>query len=112
MNMRSAELIRLVAVREIRDRARAKSFWVASVILLVAVAAAAIIPGLLNGHQATARVGILGGQQTALSQAAMEAGRISGTTVTVVPLPDMAAARARVHSGDLAAVLTAGPRRR
>jgi ABC-type Na+ efflux pump permease subunit len=31
-------------VRELRDRARACSFWIASVILLVAVAAGAIIP--------------------------------------------------------------------
>jgi ABC-2 type transport system permease protein len=82
--MRSAELIRLVAVREIRDRARAKSFWVASVILLLGVAAAAIIPGLLRGHQATARVGIVGGQVGALTQTVQEEGRVSGTTVTVL----------------------------
>lgn len=105
MNMRSADLVRLVAMREIRDRARAKSFWVASVILLLAVAAAAIIPALLNGHQSTARVGILGSQPAALTQAVREAGRISGVTVTVVPLPGIATARARLHSGDLAAVL-------
>ena len=49
MTTHSAELIRLVALREIRDRARAKSFWVASVILLVAVAAAVIIPALTPG---------------------------------------------------------------
>jgi ABC-2 type transport system permease protein len=103
--MRSAELIRLVAVREIRDRARAKSFWVASVILLLGVAAAAIIPALVHGHRSTARIGIVGGQPTALTQTVREAGRISGTTVTVVPLPGLAAARARLHSGDLAAVL-------
>lgn len=105
MNTRSAELIRLVAVREIRDRARAKSFWVASVILLLGVAAAAIIPALVHGHRSTARIGIVGGQPAALAQTVREAGRISGTTVTVVPLPGLAAARARLHSGNLAAVL-------
>jgi ABC-2 type transport system permease protein len=105
VNMRSAELIRLVAVREIRDRARARSFWVASVILLLGVAAAAIIPALVHGHRSTARIGIVGGQPTALTQTVREAGRISGTPVTVVPLPGLAAARARLHSGDLAAVL-------
>ena len=103
--MRSAQLIRLVAVREIRDRARAKSFWVASVILLLGVAAAAIIPALVHGHQSTARVGIVGGQAAVLAQTVREAGLVSGTTVTVVPLPGLAAARARLHSGNLAAVL-------
>jgi ABC-2 type transport system permease protein len=105
MATHSSELIRLVAVREIRDRARAKSFWVASVLLLVAVAAAVIIPALVHGHQATARVGIVGHEVAALSQTVKEAGRVSGTKVTVVPLPSVAAARARLRTGDLAAAL-------
>jgi len=105
MTTHSAELIRLVALREIRDRARAKSFWVASVILLVAVAAAVIIPALTRGSQATARVGVVGGQLAALTQTVKEAGRVSGTAVTVIPLPGVAAASRRLRSGDLAAVL-------
>jgi len=105
MTRQSSELIWLVARREIRDRARAKSFWVASVILLVAVAAAVIIPALTHGSRATARVGIVGGPVAALTQTVKEAGRVSGTTVTVVPLPGVTAARAKLRSGDLAAVL-------
>jgi len=105
MTRQSAELIWLVARREIRDRARAKSFWVASVILLVAVAAAVIIPAIAHGGPATARVGIVGGPVAAQTLTVKEAGRISGTTVTVIPLPGLAAARARLRSGDLAAVL-------
>ncbi len=105
MNRQSAELVWLVARREIRDRARAKSFWVASVILLVAVAAAVIIPALTHGGRATARVGIVGGQVAALTQTVKEAGRVSGTTVTAVPLPDVAAAKAKLLSGNPAAVL-------
>jgi ABC-2 type transport system permease protein len=105
MTRQSSELIWLVARREIRDRARAKSFWVASVILLLAVAAAVIIPALTHGGRATARVGIVGGPVAALTQTVREAGRVSGTTVTVVPLPDVTAARAKLRSGDLAAVL-------
>lgn len=95
----------LVARREIRDRTRAKSFWIASVLLLVAVAAGAIIPALLHGHHAAARVGIVGSQASALAATAREAGRISETTVTVVPLPDVAAAKAELRSGKVAAVL-------
>jgi ABC-2 type transport system permease protein len=105
MTRQSSELIWLVARREIRDRARAKSFWVASVILLVAVAAAVIIPAVTHGGRATARVGIVGGPVAAQTLTIKEAGRVSGTTVTVVPLPGLAAARAKLRSGDLAAVL-------
>ena len=105
MSTRSPGLIWLVARREIRDRVRAKSFWVASVILLLAVVAGVIIPAFTHGHRSTARVGIVGGQVAALTQTVKQAGQVSGTTVTVIPLPNVAAARARLRSGDLDAVL-------
>jgi ABC-2 type transport system permease protein len=95
----------LVAQREIKDRARAKSFWIASVFLLAAVAAGAIIPALLQGNRSTARVGIVGGPVASLTQTAREAGRLSGTTVTVVTLPSIASAKAELRSGKLSAVL-------
>lgn len=95
----------LVARREINDRGRAKSFWIASALLLVAVAAGAIIPALLAGSHSTARIGIVGGPAAALSQTAREAGRISGTSVTVVVLPSVHAAEAGLRSGTLAAAL-------
>ena len=105
MSTRSSGLIWLVARREIRDRVRAKSFWVASVILLLAVVAGVIIPAFTHGHRSTARVGIVGGQVAALTQTVKQAGQVSGTTVTVIPLPNVAAARVRLRSGDLDAVL-------
>ena len=105
MSTRSPGLIWLVARREIRDRVRAKSFWVASVILLLAVVVGVIIPAFTHGHRSTARVGIVGGQVAALTQTVKQAGQVSGTTVTVIPLPNVAAARARLRSGDLDAVL-------
>lgn len=95
----------LVARREISDRLRAKSFWIASVLLLVAVAAGAVIPSLLHGHKNTARVGVVGGPVTAMIQTAREAGRISGTTVTVVKLPGITAAKAELRSGAIDAAL-------
>jgi ABC-2 type transport system permease protein len=95
----------LVARREINDRGRAKSFWIASALLLVAVAAGAIVPALLAGSHSTARIGIVGVPAAALSQTAREAGRISGTSVTVVALPSVAAAEAALRSGKVAAAL-------
>jgi ABC-2 type transport system permease protein len=95
----------LVTRREINDRTRAKSFWIASVLLLIAVAAAAVIPALLRGSHSTARVGIVGSPAAALALTAREAGLISGTAVTVVKLPDVASADAELRSGQLDAVL-------
>ena len=95
----------LVARREIRDRGRAKSFWVATIILLLGVAAGAVIPALIHSNPTPQRVGVVGTPVTALTQVAREAGRVSGTPVTVVPLPDAAAAKAQLRSGQLAAVL-------
>lgn len=74
-------------------------------ILLIGVACGAIIPALLHGKQATARAGIVGSPVAVLTEVAREAGRISGTTVTVVPLPTVAAGRAGLRSGSLDAVL-------
>jgi len=101
-------LTRLVVQREIRERTQAKSFWIASVILLVAVAAGAIIPALLSGHRSTAQVGIVGGDTVALTQTALEAGRITETTVNVITVPDVASAKAQLLSGNLDAVLVGG----
>ena len=94
----------LVARREIMDRGRAKSFWVATVLLVVAVAAAAVIPALLKGGPSTARIGIIGNTPS-LTAAAREAGKITGTPVAVVTLPDASAAAARLQSGTVDAVL-------
>jgi ABC-2 type transport system permease protein len=94
----------LVTRREIMDRGRAKSFWIASVLLIIAVAAAAVIPALLHGGKSTARIGIVG-NTPALTQAAREAGKIVGTDVAVVTVPDVAAADAQLRSGALTAGL-------
>jgi ABC-2 type transport system permease protein len=99
------ELTALVARREMKQRMRARSFWIASVLLLVAVAAGAVVPRLLHGQNATARVGVVGGPAAALTQVVRAAGRISGTTVTIVPLPDAQAAKAGLRSGHLDAAL-------
>ncbi len=95
----------LVARREISDRARARSFWVASALLLVGVAAGAVVPVLVQGGRSTVHIGVVGGTVTAMSQTAREAGQISGSTVVVDVLPSIAAGKARLRSGSLDAVL-------
>jgi ABC-2 type transport system permease protein len=54
------------------------------------------------------RVGVVGGPVAAATGIITEAGRLTGTEVTVVPQPGLAAAQAGLRSGDLAAVLVSG----
>jgi ABC-2 type transport system permease protein len=105
MNRNWWRLTGLVARREINDRARAKSFWIASALLLLAVAAGAVIPALVHGKQGTARVGIVGSPAAALAQTVREAGRFSGATVTVIPVSSLRSAEAMLRSGRLDVVL-------
>lgn len=99
------ELTWLVAHRELRERARARSFWIATALLLAAVTAGTAIPAVLHGGRSTARVAVVGAAVAALAQVAREAGGVAGATVTVVPLPSVAAAQARLRSGDVDAAL-------
>ncbi|HEY3903261.1 MAG TPA: ABC transporter permease [Streptosporangiaceae bacterium] len=105
MNRNWWKLTWLVTRREINDRARAKSFWVASIVLLVGVAAGALIPALVQGGQSSSPIGIVGGPVSALTQTVREAGRAAGTKVQVIVLPSVAVARAELRSGKIDAVL-------
>jgi ABC-2 type transport system permease protein len=105
MNRNWWALTWLVTRREINDRARAKSFWVASIVLLVGVAAGALIPALVQGGQSSSPIGIVGGPVSALTQTVREAGRASGTKVQVIVLPSVAVAKTELRAGKIDAVL-------
>jgi len=101
----------LVARREFRERARTKAFWVAGVIFLLGALAAAIIPALVKGSsgESTATVGVVvSDQSAALTQAVEEAGLLTRTKITVIPLDTVATGKAGLKSGTLNAVLVGG----
>jgi len=98
----------LAARRELDERLRAKSFWVVNAILVVAVAAAVVIPALVGHQRSVERVGLLGADTPALRHAAATAGRFTQSTVSVTPVSSLAAARASLRSGALTAVLLDG----
>ena len=98
----------LVAGRELRQGARARSFRVVTVLLVLAVAAAVVIPAALRHHESTQKVGIVGGSAPAATATVRTAARIAGVEVQVVRLPDLGAAEAQLRAGTLAAVLVAG----
>ncbi|MGI8904107.1 MAG: ABC transporter permease [Solirubrobacteraceae bacterium] len=98
----------LIARREIDERFRAKSFRIVTVLLMVAVAAGVVIPTLVAHHQKTQKVGLVGAGDPLLAQAAREAGRVTGSRVSIVPVAGVPAARKALSAGKLAAVVVDG----
>jgi ABC-2 type transport system permease protein len=98
----------LIARREIDERSRARSFRITTAIMILAVAAAVVIPALVSHHHKIEKVGLLGASDSALTQAAIAAGRVTGNRVQVVPVASLDAARAELRSGALAAVIVDG----
>jgi ABC-2 type transport system permease protein len=78
------------------------------VILLLVVAAGVTIPAILAHRQKPERVGIVNGPVSAMTKTVQEAGRITSTSITVVPEPSVAAAEAALRSGGLDVVLVQG----
>jgi ABC-2 type transport system permease protein len=97
----------MVAVREIRERIRGRIFRIGTLVLLVAVAAAIVIPTLQSGGgPTTQRVGVVGGLSLQARQFVRAAGARNQDSVTFVPQRSVEAARAALRSGrvDLAIV--------
>ena len=100
-NRRWLRLTAIVAEREIRQRVRSRAFTVSTIVLLLVVGAAVTIPAILANHAKPQQVGIVGGQAAALTEIVKEAGHLTGTDVTVVPEPSLAAAEAALRDGTL-----------
>jgi ABC-type Na+ efflux pump permease subunit len=98
----------LVARREIDERSRAKSFWITTAIMILAVVAAVVIPAIVSHNHNTEKVGVLGAGDPALTRAAIEAGRVTGNRVQVPPVASLDAARSELRSGTLTAVIGNG----
>jgi ABC-2 type transport system permease protein len=100
----------LAARRELVQLLRAKSFWISTAVLILAVASAVIIPALFAaGPARPSRVGVVGSpaQVPSMVRTAREAGRVAGSRVDVTWIRSLRAARAELRSGSLTAVLVA-----
>jgi ABC-2 type transport system permease protein len=100
-----ARIIAMVARRELVTRARTKSFLISNAIILVAIlggiVAASVFSGSSDGHTKLGLVGSAASLSVPLSTTAASAGSpLDTSTVT-----NVAAARAKVASGDLDAAL-------
>ncbi|HEY2262007.1 MAG TPA: ABC transporter permease [Streptosporangiaceae bacterium] len=101
MNRRWFRLTAIVAQREIRQRGRSRAFAVSTIVLLLVVAAGVAIPAIVADNAKPQHVGVVGAQVAAMTGVVREAGHLTGTAVTVVPEPSLAAAEAALRSGQL-----------
>jgi len=96
----------LVAGRELRLRAKTRTFLITTAIMLIAVALAVALPAILAGKSKPDRIGVVGGVTPTISSIVAEAGRLSGgQAAVVVAEPSLAAAKTALLNGDLNAVL-------
>jgi ABC-2 type transport system permease protein len=105
----SLGVVGMVAGREIRERLRGRIFRIGTLILLVAVAAAIIIPTIHSNSRSgptIQTVGIVGKPSPAVEQVVHSAGAASQDVVRIVPGLSLAAAKTELRSGkiDLAVI--------
>ncbi len=100
----------LVARREILERVRGRIFKVGTIIILLIVAAAILIPKIhSNSASPPQKVGIVGTSSNgALTQVVKYSGKQSQTAVTVVSVPTLASAESAVRSGALDVAIVDG----
>jgi ABC-2 type transport system permease protein len=100
----------LVALREIRERVRGRIFRVGTVIILLVVAAAIVIPVIHGGQAGPQEVGVVGPTDPSLEQLVQQAGARVGTAVRIVPEPSARAADDAVRSGAIDVAVVDGDR--
>ncbi len=96
-------VVGMVAGREIRERIRGRIFRIGTLILLIAVAAAIIIPTLhsSSGGPTRQKVGIVGPLAPQLEQVVDSAGKQSQDVITIVAERSLAAAKAALLSNNI-----------
>jgi len=96
----SAQMVRLVAAREISTRVRDKSFIISSVVIILLILGSIAFQVAINSGGEEARIGVVG-ERSAVGPALQAQGEALDVDVTVVGLDDAAAARAAVEDGDV-----------
>ena len=102
--------IGLVATREVRERLRGKIFRVGTLLLLVAVAAAIVIPVLNRGHGHSQSVGVVGSLSAPLRTSVVATGKSIGSTVRLVDEANVVVADDDLRAGRVDLLIVDGRR--
>lgn len=102
---------RLVAGRELRERSRATSFRVVTVLLLLGGLLGVALPSLVGGDDGPTGVAIVGPAPASLARDLADAAAAQETRIRATPLADRDAAVAAIEGGDVeVAIIGAGGR--
>ncbi len=94
-----------VAGREMKVRFKGRVFRVATVLIILVIGAAIIIPTIHKGTTFRARVGLVGAVSSVERSAVANAARVQGDRIRFVTEPSVAAASAALRDGALDVVL-------
>ncbi|MDE3082085.1 MAG: ABC transporter permease [Acidobacteriota bacterium] len=92
-------VVALVCEREIRQRVRGRMFRVATVLILLGVGAAIVIPSLNRGHAATERVGVVGSLDATSRERVAATAASVGLTLRVTSMASLPAATLALDNG-------------
>jgi ABC-2 type transport system permease protein len=113
--MSSARTVWLIALREIREHGRSKSFLITTAVTLLLVAALVTVPQLLGGGTTEYTIGTVGEGNEEIISAAEQLGNASdepdaepSVAMEAQPFEDRESAEAAVDSGEIDAVLIDG----
>jgi ABC-2 type transport system permease protein len=98
----------LVAARELRVRVRGRVFRTGTLLVLLIVAAAIVIPALLGNRADIERVGVAGQLSAPVRAAVLADGPATGTRVELVTEPSGQAAAADLRSGRIGLAVVDG----
>jgi ABC-2 type transport system permease protein len=99
-----AQLVRLVAGREISTRIRDKGFLIGSAVLIVLILGMLVFQVAVNSGTDTTEIGVVGASGE-VTEALRAQGEPLGTDVQITKYDDEGAARAAVQDGDVDAAL-------
>ena len=103
--------IRLVAVRELRERSRSRAFRASLIGMLLFVAGVITVPALVGGDEGGAKdVGLTGAVPAELPAAVQAQSDAVGSQVRVHRYDDVAAGQKAVRSGDVDVLVVDGRR--
>ncbi|HZP90098.1 MAG TPA: ABC transporter permease [Actinomycetota bacterium] len=103
--MTSLATIRLVARREVVQRARSRAFKISTAIVVLVAVALIVVPSFVSGGRPTSTVGVVGGASSELASSLVAVGKAQDRTVEVSAYPDEAAAERALRAGAVDVVL-------
>jgi ABC-2 type transport system permease protein len=101
----------LVAMREIRERVRGRIFRIGTLVILLGVGAAIVIPKIHTSSPAPQRVGVVGSVSQSLRRVVAVSGREADTPVQIVTEPTVDQASQQLKQGRLDVALVDDGRR-